>query len=152
MLAAEAGRCRHEIAPHPVGNGESFVKVAHRHAGREFLAADAGEQHIGTERRRRGAGKGLQHGIADRMAETVIDLLEAIEIEQQHGERLVVDSLSRHEACSAVEESPAIGDAAQRVDQRIDLMFELGALLRHIELQESHDNREQQRAECKQRE
>ena len=92
---------------------------------------------------RRGAGKSLQHGVADRVAELVVDLLKMIEIEQQHRERLMIGLLPREQARGAVEEGAAIGDAAQRIDQRIDLVFELGALLGHVQLQERDDDGEQ---------
>ncbi len=87
----------------------------------------------------RGRGKALQHGVAYSVAKLVIDLLNPVEIEQQHGERLAIDFLLRQKAGGAVEEGAAIGDAAQRIDERIDLMAELGALLGHVELQEGHD-------------
>ena len=40
---AEARGCGSEIAPHAIGDGERLVEVADRHAGGEFLAADARE-------------------------------------------------------------------------------------------------------------
>ena len=52
----------------------------------------------------------------------------------------------------SVEERAAVGDAAQRIGQRIDLVAHLGALFRKIELQKCHDHGEQQRAESRQRE
>ena len=63
------------------------------------------------------------------MAEAVVDLFEAIEVEQHDRQRLAVDLLARQQRRGAVEKSPPVGDAAQRIDQRIDLVFELGALL-----------------------
>ena len=52
----------------------------------------------------------------------------------------------------AVEEGAAVGDPAQRIDQRIDLVLQLGALLGHVEQQERHHHREEQRSEREQRE
>ena len=95
----------------------------------------------------RGPGEDLQHGVAGGMAELVVDLLEVIEIEQQHGERLVLGLMTAEQMRGALEEGAAVGDAAERIDQRIDLVFELGALLGHVELKEGQDDREQQRAE-----
>ena len=60
--------------------------------------------------------------------------------------------LLREQPARAVEEGAAVGDPAQRVDQRVDLVLQLGALLGHVEQQERHDHGEQQRAEGEQRE
>ena len=60
--------------------------------------------------------------------------------------------LMAHLLGGTVQEGAPIGDAAQRINQRVDLMPQLGALLGNVELQERHDHREQQRAEREQRE
>ncbi len=52
-----------EVAPHAVGDGEGFVEVANRNARGKLFAADAAENDIGAERRRRAAGEGLQYGV-----------------------------------------------------------------------------------------
>jgi hypothetical protein len=75
-----------------------------------------------------------------------------IEIEQQHGQRLVIRLVAPQQVRRAIQEGAAVGDAAQRIDQRIDLVLELAALLRQVELQEGHDDGEQQRGESQQRE
>jgi len=111
-LIAEADCGGGEVAPHPIGNGVSLVDVADRHAARKFLAADAREQDIGAERLRRRTGEGLQHRIADRVSELIVDLLEVIEIEQQHRERLEVGLLPSQQTGGAVKEGAPVGDAA----------------------------------------
>jgi hypothetical protein len=40
-----------------------------------------------------------------------------IEIEQQHGHLLVIDFMATKQARCPVQESAAVGDAAQRIDQ-----------------------------------
>ncbi len=52
--------------------------------GGEFLAAKPTEQVGRTDGLARALGEYLQHAVADRMAEAVVDRLEVIEVHQQH--------------------------------------------------------------------
>ena len=55
--------------------------------GRELLAAEAAEQVDAPQSALAVLGENLQHAVADRMAEAVVDRLEMIEVDQQHGGR-----------------------------------------------------------------
>src|SRR5215211_4136465 len=52
----------------------------------------------------------------------------------------------------SAEEGAAVGDPAERVDQGVDLILQLGSFFGHVQQQEGHDDGEQQRTESKQRE
>ena len=91
--SAKRGRRHGEVAAHPVGDRKGLAEIADREQRSEFLAADAAEQHVGSERRGRRLGKGLQHPVADRVTHAVVDRLEPIEVEQQYRQRLAVERL-----------------------------------------------------------
>ncbi len=90
VAVRELCRRRLEIAPDAIGYGIGLAQISDRQQRGELLAADAPEQDAVSERRCGGGREGLQHPVTDRMAHAVVDLLEAVEIEQQHGQRLVV--------------------------------------------------------------
>ena len=67
---------RHASAPVVFGKGD-----------RELLAAEPGNKIARPYAILRGSGEGLDHRVADGVAETVVDLLEAIEVEQDRRHR-----------------------------------------------------------------
>jgi hypothetical protein len=113
---------------------------------------DAAEKNVGSQGRGRGSCKCLQYPVAHRMAHTIVDFLEAIEVEQHHRERLIIDLVMRQQFPCALEESAAVRYPAEGIDHGIDLVLQLGAFLRHVQKQKRHDDREQQRAESDERE
>jgi len=68
----------------------------HKQCG-EFFAAQSPNQ-VGTSHRfARGIGEYRQHAVADRVAKTVIDRLEVIEVDQQNGNRPRVGGMALRE-------------------------------------------------------
>ena len=57
----------------------------------------------------------LQNQIAGVMAERVVDLLEAVEIDQQHGEALLIAMRAQDRLLQPIEEQRAIGKIGERV-------------------------------------
>lgn len=94
----------------------------------EFIAADAGDEIAARHVFHQDAGSMHQHGITSRMAERVVDFLEAVEVEMQDRElrRLAVAI-----ACQRVEfevELTAVRERCQRVVQGVELDAVLGEL------------------------
>ena len=79
---------------------------------------------------RRHAGEPLgrddQQRVADGVAEAVVDRLEVIEIEEEHGDRRPLAGPARQRVAHAVLEQRAIGEAGQRIVERLvgELRFE----------------------------
>src|SRR3954471_4145267 len=73
-------------------------------------------------------GDGLQQLVAGLVAERVVDHLEAVEVEEQHGRaRLrVVAAGAPDRLVEAVEEQHAVGEAGERVVERVVLQAALG--------------------------
>ena len=71
-----------------------------------------------------------KHAVADRMAEHVVDFLEAIEVDAQHGERFFAGLFGADPAGQMIQESGAIGQVRQDVVvcQMLDAGFGLLAL------------------------
>jgi len=61
-----------------------------RHDHREFITAKPGQHTVRSERPFQSLGYLLQQQIANAMAERVVDRLEAIEIEEQHGKFIIL--------------------------------------------------------------
>ncbi len=96
----------------------------------EFVAAEPG-QNVGFAQQRFQAGRHFdQQRIAGGMAERIVDLLEAIEVEQQNGERLLQPALPRRGFLDFLNERRAIGEPGQRVmvRQKGDALLGLLAL------------------------
>ena len=110
----------------------------------EFLAAEPADQIGLAQTRARGLGEDLQHLVADRVAEAVVDRLEMIEIDQQHGDRAVARDLLLQQRLGVLQERAAIEQAGERVDHRGGLVAQFGALLRHREQDEGGRDRHQE--------
>src|ERR1700683_4610487 len=78
------------------------------------------------------------------MAGGIVDLLEAIEVEQQQRGGPAIVLSPRQQWRAAIEESAAIGDAGQRIGQRRFALLKLGAFLRHGDAQERQAKRDEQ--------
>ena len=71
-------------------------------------------------------GDGLQQLVADRMAERIVDVLEAIQIEEQHRDLLAVARRQGDRLADAVVQQHAVGQAGQEV-----VLGRMGHLQRH---------------------
>jgi hypothetical protein len=65
------------------------------------------------------------------MTGRVVDLFEAIEIEQQQCDRPAFGDGHFEQGAAAIEEGAAISDAGQRIGQRRFALLKLGTFLRH---------------------
>jgi hypothetical protein len=118
LVADRVGRA--ERGDQPVGDGLQRTVVAARVSDhRELVAADARHEIVAAQ----GAGEPLGHGpnqfVASRMAEGVVDVLEVIEVDVEHGSRRAraLAHLVDRGLEPLAEEDP-VGQAAQRVMQR----------------------------------
>ena len=99
---------------HGLGEGRQGLGVVLRQHERELVAAEPRRQHVGREGLPQPAGHALQQAVAGRVAEAVVDLLEAVEIEHDDREgprrREPVGDLADH--------GPAVGQAGELVRAR----------------------------------
>jgi hypothetical protein len=125
---ADAGRQeqRGALDPRGVGEQRGAQALGHRlaaspwprHQHEELLAAEAAEgvdlAQLGLERRR-GV---LQRAVAGRMAVAIVDGLEVVEVEHEHGERLSGAPAALHLAKQRLFHRPAVEQAGQAVVAR----------------------------------
>ncbi len=87
---------------------------------RELVAAEARERVAGTRDVGQPAPDLHEQLVPDVVAEAVVDLLEAVEVEQEHGKRLARDRSERASACSSsVAEQRAVRQAREAVVERL---------------------------------
>ncbi len=109
-----------------VGEGQRLVDARRaRRAGRQhrvLVASQAGDQRLA---RRPGVGQCAQsladlaqHRVARGMTERVVDLLEAIEVEQRHRHRPAAQALARQGTGESLKEQRAVGQPRERVIAR----------------------------------
>ena len=86
----------------------------------ELVAAEPGRQVVRARRRLQALGDRLQQAVADLVPERVVDVLEAVEVEEQHRDRpgalVLAGALQRLVERRQVE--AAVGQPGQRVVQR----------------------------------
>ncbi len=93
--------------------GDLYGARAGDHHG-ELVAADTGEQ-MATRSLAEAVRHGLEQAVAGRMAEGVVDLLEAIEIEINHGHRRAVDAARFGRLIQCRHQRRPVGKSAQLV-------------------------------------
>ncbi len=139
---ADARRGEHLVPADDEGLRQQLVN-AHRHVGRIGDARHIGEQHgelVAPESRERvpGAQKLLQpvrdaheQLVPGAVPEAVVHVLEAIQVEEQHGEKpiLVAAVLAQREIQSVEEQSP-VGQAREAVVHGVVQQLLLGAFAR----------------------
>ncbi len=81
----------------------------------EFVAAEPG-QYVGLAQQRFQSSRHFdQQRVAGGMAERIVDLLEAIEVQQENGERLLQAALPRRGFLDFLDQSGAVGQSGQRI-------------------------------------
>ena len=100
-------RCATLSASAPIGRG-----AQHQH---EFVATDAGDGVDRGDDALQASRDVVQQFIAGAMAQRIVDELEAVEIEHQHGELLLVAFRMDDRLVQPIVEQHAIGQAGQRV-------------------------------------
>ena len=84
----------------------------------ELVAAEPGQE-IGLARQcRRGAADGLQHLVADGVAERVVDRLEVVEIDAEHRDLLAASMRASSTCPISSRKAHAVGQIGQRVVAR----------------------------------
>ena len=111
----------------------------------EFLAAEPAEQIARPYRRRNQVAERLEHAIAGLMPGRVVDLLEAIEIEQQQRRGPAIGDRPFEQRAAEIEERAAIGDPGQRIGERGFALRQFRPFLRHGDAQERQAESGEQR-------
>ena len=93
---------------------------------RELVAAPAGQGVLRPQERTEALGHLHQHGVADQMSDGVVDQLEPIEVEKEHGHEAVAPVEATQRVPQPVHEHGAIGDAGQRIGRCLVLEVEFG--------------------------
>ncbi len=85
----------------------------------------------------------VQHAVADRMAEGIVDVLEVVEVDEHDGYRPPVALADRHRVLDAVAEQRAVPEQGQRVVQRhsLQLLFHALAVGHVAEVQQAPADR-----------
>ncbi len=83
----------------------------------ELIAAHAGQEACSLQGPGEADSDLLQHLVADRVAEGVVDLLEAVEVDEQEGDWGLIFGHGREHGVKGVEHSPAVGQAGEVVGQ-----------------------------------
>ena len=96
----------------------------------ELVAAQPGDQVALTQRRLNAGADVAQHLVAARVIGGIVDLLELVDVEAEHGDMAAVALHARHGVGEAVVERLAIGEAGQGVVllEIANLRFGLAAL------------------------
>jgi hypothetical protein len=83
---------------------------------RELIAAQPRHHVLGAGHRYDALGHLHQHAVAGGMADAVVDQLEAVQVEEQHGEHRPALALGqRQRILQAIEQVQAVGQAGQRI-------------------------------------
>ena len=94
----------------------------------ELVAAEAGHRVAVPGRLDQALRAPVQHAVADGVAVGVVDALEVVEVDEDHGDAAAVPLAHGHGMLDAVAEQRAVGEERQRVVQRHALQLFLHAL------------------------
>ena len=140
LLDLERLRDRVEQLLRDAAQHRRIVEVLDDH--HELVAAQARQQ-VGLAQRARQRGRhALQELVADAMAERVVDVLEAVEVDEQHADAMAAALGLRDRLRQALVQQQPVGQAGQRVARREILQPLLGLdPRRHVlhERQDRHD-------------
>ena len=108
--AARASISRRQSASAPAGWSRPLLH------DRELVAADAGEQcRPPRDAGQQALGAGLDHPVAERVAERVVELAEAVEVEAQQRRLLAAVAGAGQRLLDPLEQAGAVGEVGQRV-------------------------------------
>ncbi len=99
--------------------------------GDEFIAAQAGDGVLLAQGRLHARGAGDQQGVAHAMAVLVVDGLEAVEVEEDDGQRPLLALALRQRLLQPVQQQDPVGQAGQGVEmgdvlERVLALLQLG--------------------------
>ena len=110
-----AGQLGDDLAGEPV---QGLFVTAAAPDDCEFVAAEATDDAIAADAGFQPAGDFAQQLVADRMAERVVDQLEAVEIDQQQGAGAIAADLAEQRFLQLLAQQQAVGNSGQRVEAR----------------------------------
>ena len=95
----------------------------------ELIAAEAGERVLGIEVTAQPAAEREQHAVADDEAEALVHVLEAVDVDEEHGGTVGLALAGAGDgALQAIHEQLAVGKAGQAVMHRVVDQPLMGAL------------------------
>ena len=99
----------------------------------ELVATETGDRVTGPGGGSEPFGHGDQQAVAGRVSEAVVDRLEVVEVQEQHGDRVGPPVASVHGVGEPVKEQGAVGQAGERVVEGlvVELLLE-GAAFGHV--------------------
>ena len=114
---------RLRACPRFIGRGD----VLDHHG--ELVAADAGDGPFASDRILQALRGGLEHAVADRMAERIVDVLEVVEVEEQQADLGAAGTRLHDRTGQASRQMGAVGKIGQRIEigEEAQLMFEPAA-------------------------
>ena len=115
-----------------------------REHDRELVAAQAGERLVRRQRPGQAPGDGAQQVVALVVAERVVDVLEAVEVDEDDRERAAVAVARRERLLEPVAQQGAVGQAGERVVERVVLVLD-GAAAGPVEREERQAEQRQRR-------
>ena len=119
LLLAQRDRVA-QLGEDPVGDADRVARVLHvRQEDPELVAGQARERVVGADALLQQLGEGDQQAVADRVAEAVVDVLEAVEVEAEDGEGGAALADAGEGRVEVLPEGLAVGEAGQRVVQRV---------------------------------
>ena len=137
---ADAGGADHLVLAQPVGPGERGQQAVGREAGLvgaggpveqndELVAAEARSNVVMPQFGQESLGDAHQQRVADRVAEAVVDRLEAVEVEEQHREVIVrIVAMATERALKLFQEALTVGQPGEPVVVGLLNQFVLGRL------------------------
>ena len=130
LLQLEGAADLGEHAARQLRHGAAVVRVGRQVVDehRELVAGEAADHGVLRQRARQPLGEDLEHAIAGRVAEGVVDLLEAIHVEIQQRQRGLAAQRARDRLLQQVLELHAVRHLGQRVVAREIADAPLGAL------------------------
>ena len=116
LLAADLHR-RAQRAAHALGKSGHLARIGlGDHENGELVAAETGERVLRIEMAGEPAAKGQQHAVADGEAEALVDVLEAVDVDEHHRGAVHLPFAGAGDgALQAIEEQLAVGQAGQAV-------------------------------------
>ena len=119
LVAVDALRTRH-LGPDALRDLERGVEVAHRvQQHGELVAAESRDQVGRPEQRRERVRDGDEHVVAHLVTETVVDLLEPVDVDEEHRDAATRRGDVGPGSIEALEEQPAVGHVRERVVLRV---------------------------------
>ena len=133
QLSDGLGLERRELLADPFRERRRAVDVSRGKDHRELFTAHSADDVAHTNGRSEDVGDLLEEVVADPVSVDVVDLLEVVEIEHHHGDRLACSRRAQELLSETVVEGTVVVEAGQSV--RLGLMLEPGTDVRVVDCQ-----------------